>query len=123
VIIAGCRDIYDYEAVRRAVENSGFQVTEVVSGCATGVDTLGERWAEENGVPVKRFPADWNKYGKAAGGMRNGDMAVYARDGGRRAYRGVGRGEPGHQGHDSEGQVDETGVSRGDGGERWLGRR
>jgi hypothetical protein len=31
-----------------------------------------------NRVPVKQFPADWNKYGKAAGPIRNAQMAKYA---------------------------------------------
>lgn len=43
-----------------------------------GADTLGERFAKENGYPIKYFPADWNKYGKAAGVIRNEEMAKYA---------------------------------------------
>jgi hypothetical protein len=78
VIIAGSRDIYDYNLVEQAVKESGFDVTEVVSGCARGVDTLGEQWAREHHVPVKRFPANWNLYGKSAGPRRNGEMARYA---------------------------------------------
>jgi len=53
-------------------------VTEVVSGCARGADRLGERWAEQNGIPVKRFPADWDTHGKSAGHMRNREMGLYA---------------------------------------------
>jgi len=77
VVIAGSRSIHDYEAVKAAVEESGFEVTEVVSGRAAGVDRLGESWADEHGVPVKRFPADWDKWGKRAGSIRNYDMAEY----------------------------------------------
>jgi hypothetical protein len=51
---------------------------EVVSGCARGADQLGERWADERGYPVKRFPADWHKHGKRAGYLRNEEMAGYA---------------------------------------------
>ena len=53
-------------------------VTEVVSGGARGVDSIGEEWARENGIPVKRFPAEWNKHGKRAGPLRNVEMAKYA---------------------------------------------
>jgi predicted Rossmann fold nucleotide-binding protein DprA/Smf involved in DNA uptake len=77
-IIAGCRDVNDYNAVVEAVRDSEFQITEVVSGKAAGVDTLGERWAQENGIPVKEFPADWDRYGKRAGPIRNRQMAEYA---------------------------------------------
>ena len=77
VIVAGSRGITNYQVVKKAIEESGFEVTEVVSGKAAGVDTLGEEWAEENGIPVKEFPAEWQRFGKAAGHLRNGDMAIY----------------------------------------------
>lgn len=77
-IIAGSRSITDYEIVKQAIVDSGFTITEVVSGCANGVDQLGEQWAEEHGIPIKRFPADWNKYGRSAGYKRNAQMAAYA---------------------------------------------
>jgi hypothetical protein len=77
-IIAGSRGITDYEEVRKAIIDSGFIITEVVSGaCPTGVDPLGERWAYLNDIPVKRFPADWDKFGKGAGPIRNREMARY----------------------------------------------
>jgi hypothetical protein len=78
VIIAGSREITSYVVVQLAVAGSGFDITEVVSGTARGVDQLGELWAFENDIPVKRFPADWKKYGKSAGYKRNQQMAEYA---------------------------------------------
>lgn len=79
VIIAGSRTIRNYYEVSQAIQDSGFKVTEVVSGGAAGVDLLGEEWARYNGyIPVRRFPADWTKHGKAAGPIRNGEMAAYA---------------------------------------------
>lgn len=79
-IIAGCRDMNDWGIVMQAIENSGFGpgTTEVVSGGAQGVDYIGEGLAEKSGVPVKRFPADWKKHGRAAGPIRNREMAQYA---------------------------------------------
>jgi hypothetical protein len=77
VIIAGSRDITDYDLVERAVAESGFEITEVISGTARGVDTLGEQWAINHNVPIKRFPALWDKFGRSAGILRNGDMAKY----------------------------------------------
>jgi hypothetical protein len=77
-IIAGSRDIEDYGWVCAAVEESGFTVTEVVSGGAHGVDHQGERWGHYRDIPVKVFPADWKKYGKGAGPVRNRQMADYA---------------------------------------------
>lgn len=52
-------------------------ISEVVSGGAIGVDTFGELWAAEHEVPIKRMPADWPRWGRAAGFYRNVDMAEY----------------------------------------------
>lgn len=57
---------------------SALPISEVVCGGATGADEGGKQWAEENGIPVKMFPADWKKHGKAAGPIRNREMAEYA---------------------------------------------
>lgn len=78
IIISGSRDITDEEFVINEFWKLPFEATEIVSGCAKGVDTIGESIAEAIGVPVKRFPADWNTYQKAAGPIRNQQMAEYA---------------------------------------------
>ncbi len=77
-IIAGSREITEIDFVRQAVKAAPWEVSEVVSGAARGVDTLGERVAEELNLPVKRFPADWNGLGRRAGPLRNIQMAEYA---------------------------------------------
>lgn len=78
LIIAGSRDIILLDHVKTAIEYSGFQnITEVVSGTARGVDTLGEEWAYINKIPVKMFPADWQQFGNRAGPIRNREMARY----------------------------------------------
>lgn len=78
VIIAGPRFVNNPQFVAAAIAASKFIITEVVSGHARGVDQLGEDWAREHGVHYTLFPADWNKYGKAAGPRRNEQMAKYA---------------------------------------------
>lgn len=78
VIVAGCRNCNEYDVVVEAIEDSGFEIEELVSGGADGVDALGERWAREHDVSVKVFTADWGILGRAAGPMRNGEMAKYA---------------------------------------------
>lgn len=52
--------------------------TLVLSGAARGADTLGEMWAARKGVPVVRYPADWTRFGKSAGLVRNAVMAFEA---------------------------------------------
>lgn len=78
VIVAGSRYFTSYERLVRVIEWSRFKITELVSGGAVGVDTCAERWANENGVTIRRFPADWKQYGNAAGPIRNIAMAKYA---------------------------------------------
>lgn len=78
VIIAGGRDFDDMPALVKVIKNSGFEIGEVVSGCAPGADTLGLYWARANGIPEKLFPAQWGLLGKVAGPIRNRKMAEYA---------------------------------------------
>lgn len=74
-IIAGSRKITDYDRVLGIVADSGFLITTVVCGCAIGVDTVGEDIAIDFGIPVEYYHADWYTYGKAAGHLRNEEMA------------------------------------------------
>jgi glycerophosphoryl diester phosphodiesterase len=97
VIVAGDRNITDGKVVIDAIDQAlelGWEITEVVSGAARGVDSLGETWAKLNDIPVKLFKADWNnlkqpgavikvnqwgkKYNANAGLQRNEQMAQYA---------------------------------------------
>jgi hypothetical protein len=76
-IIAGGRDINDYAILLAAIEEANFTITEVVSGGAKGVDALGEQYAESMNLTLKIYPADWEKNGRAAGPIRNRQMAEY----------------------------------------------
>ena len=77
LIIAGGRNIHDYSLVLSALAESEFEPTEIVSGMAPGVDTLAIQYARENNLPLAEFHADWNKYKRAAGPIRNREMANY----------------------------------------------
>lgn len=80
VIIAGSRTITDYTLVHNAIAASGWsdEITEVISGGAPGVDTLGEQWAKKHNIPITILAASWQLHGKAAGPIRNQEMADYA---------------------------------------------
>lgn len=80
LIIAGSRRLNcTTQVVDLAFSKSPLPVpTEVVSSGAYGVDIRGEEWAKIMGIPVKVFPADFKKYGKAGGPIRNAQMAKYA---------------------------------------------
>lgn len=77
-IIAGSRNCTDYSELLRAVKEFPFKITTVISGTARGVDTLGEIYARERHIMVERYPADWPKFGKRAGYVRNEQMAKVA---------------------------------------------
>ena len=78
VIIAGSRDCNSFTLVCQAIKESGFIISEVVSGTARGIDKTGEYWAMQNNIPIKEFIPNWDLYGKSAGIMRNLKMADYA---------------------------------------------
>jgi predicted Rossmann-fold nucleotide-binding protein len=48
----------------------------VIHGGARGADRAAGEWALKRGIPIQRFPADWDRYGKAAGHLRNTQMLV-----------------------------------------------
>lgn len=89
IIIAGGRDFNKYILLKSYCNNVIHRILfhtkenpdsiEFVSGHANGADKLGERYALEEFNKVSTlFPAEWNKYFKAAGPMRNAQMANYA---------------------------------------------
>ncbi len=80
VVIAGCRDFYDYAAAKAFIDFCILEIRQkynivIVSGGAKGADSLGERYALENGFAVELYPAEWEKFGKSAGPIRNSQMA------------------------------------------------
>lgn len=84
-IIAGSRHLGSVHNVYAAMQAiwpqstffAGDVITEVICGTARGADRAGATWANEMCVRVTEFPADWKKYGKAAGFLRNQEMATY----------------------------------------------
>ncbi|WP_211004793.1 DUF4326 domain-containing protein [Rhodanobacter sp. B2A1Ga4] len=81
VIVAGSRGFDDLENLNASLDRilSRMPDAVIVSGAAEGPDTLGEhyalaRWPDRD-VPFMRYPAEWDRYGKAAGFIRNQQMA------------------------------------------------
>ena len=71
VVIAGSRDFSNYELLKtktievfKQLKAEGFNTKreniEIVSGTAKGADILGEQFAKDYNIKVKRFPADWS---------------------------------------------------------------
>lgn len=78
-IIAGPRDYLDYATAAKYLDKI-FSVNKpdvVISGGATGMDAIGERWARYHAIPIEVYPADW-RMGAKAGPIRNELMATKA---------------------------------------------
>jgi hypothetical protein len=77
--IIGSRTFNDYTLLVEVMNdylNKGNELDceLVISGGARGADSMGEQWAKENNLPTLIFKPDWDKYGKAAGFIRNKDI-------------------------------------------------
>lgn len=73
VIICGDRYWADYRAVKREVDKLP-PGTVVIEGGARGADRLARQAAAARGLEVRTFDADWARYGRAAGPIRNAAM-------------------------------------------------
>jgi hypothetical protein len=83
VIIAGSRGFSNYKLLREQCnkflrEKRKTSNIIVVSGHARGADTLGEKYAQDEGFTLEIYPAQWKKFGKGAGYRRNEQMAEVA---------------------------------------------
>ena len=82
VIIAGCRDFADYELLKEEcdfyLQNQKPEDIVIVSGHASGADALGEHYALERDLQLETYTADWKAHGRAAGPIRNAQMASVA---------------------------------------------
>lgn len=75
--IVGSRGITNSRLLEEIIDEylrPEYEIIEVISGGAKGVDSLAEDWADSNGIDKRIFLADWKKYGKSAGYRRNHDI-------------------------------------------------
>lgn len=85
VIVAGSRGFFDYDLMRRELDELFWVSSEfddgdikIISGMADGADSLAIRYADERKLTKILFPANWNKYHRVAGFLRNEDMLSVA---------------------------------------------
>jgi hypothetical protein len=83
ILVTGSRDWGDYASVLEALAAYEGQpdivvrhgaCSNIVDGEELSLDMLADRAAKELGFEVDPMPADWNKYRKAAGPIRNMEM-------------------------------------------------
>lgn len=78
-LVVGSRSIDDYEFVKTKLDHllSNHKNIAIVSGGARGVDACAKKYAMEKHCFYKEFPADWERFGKSAGFVRNAEMHKY----------------------------------------------
>jgi hypothetical protein len=77
VLVCGGRDYKDRDCVFRTLDilhRTGAGISCIIAGGARGADTFAEQWADERGVPKAIYHAEWVKYGRRAGHLRNQRM-------------------------------------------------
>ena len=83
LIVAGGRDFTDRLLLEQNIQELANGIyadmaLSIVSGMAQGADMLAYLFAVKNNIVVYQFPADWDRYGKRAGYLRNEEMARHA---------------------------------------------
>lgn len=82
LIVAGGRDFADKALFLKTMQQVEQDLSEysvsLVSGMAKGADMMAYQFARQEGITCHEFPADWNKYGKAAGFRRNQEMGIFS---------------------------------------------
>jgi hypothetical protein len=76
LLVCGSRNYEDLARMQGSLDAllAVYGVDVVIEGEALGADLMARAWAEVNKIPVEPYPADWNKYGKSAGPIRNRQM-------------------------------------------------
>jgi hypothetical protein len=76
VLVCGARNFRDRELLFSRLDelHAQFRLTEIIHGDSPGADALAGLWARERGIYARVFKADWQKYGKSAGAIRNDRM-------------------------------------------------
>lgn len=86
ILITGSRDWTDVDRIHRAlveVWNDDLACDPeiiLIHGAATGADTIAGEIATAFGWSMEVYPADWERFGKAAGPIRNNQMVATGAD-------------------------------------------
>jgi hypothetical protein len=75
ILVCGGRDFKDRDLLYKTMlPYMNEEDLTIIHGAASGADSLARIWAEAFAHKVESYPADWNKYGKRAGYIRNTQM-------------------------------------------------
>lgn len=78
VLVCGSRGWIDrktvWERLQRLLSTREAEDITILHGAARGPDTFAAEWAETEGIMVEEYPAEWKRWGRVAGPMRNQRM-------------------------------------------------
>ena len=81
IIVCGGRDFNDWQLLETSLYTILLGIDdeiEIITGGAKGADALAKKYAQENDYALKEFRADWKRYRRGAGPVRNAEMLKYA---------------------------------------------
>lgn len=76
VLVTGGRDFNDLALLEMTLDaiHATNVIAVLIHGAASGADSLAGEWAVRNGIELIACPADWKRYGRRAGPLRNRQM-------------------------------------------------
>lgn len=83
VLVTGSRDWVSEDVIHSWLDliDRESRIDLLIHGdCPTGADHMADEWCRSRGVDADRHPADWEKYGKRAGFLRNDQMVKLGPD-------------------------------------------
>ena len=74
ILVCGGRDFSNTSLMNLSLYKFAVPDLTIIQGEALGADLMAKSWAKAFGHKVESYPADWKKYGKRAGYIRNVQM-------------------------------------------------
>ena len=76
ILVCGDRNWNDWKYLEAALDiiNDATPISVIIEGEAKGADSFARNWAESRNIPVEKYPAEWKRWGHAAGPIRNKQM-------------------------------------------------
>lgn len=74
ILVCGGRSFFDYKKICQILDQFISEEVIIIHGGASGADALANIWAITNNKEIREYKANWDKYGKAAGPIRNSKM-------------------------------------------------
>lgn len=75
ILVTGSRSFVDKDIVYAVLETNRVSISMPIilvhGGCDVGVDEIADSWANFSNVKKEIYKADWDRYGKGAGPIRN----------------------------------------------------